>query len=278
MQLDLQSENQNVWPKIGMACLARTRPIFVSKGGADDLRALGSCFFLRYLDRYFLVTAAHVATESGEHYTRVHGRPGALAPDRINGTFHFIGKPGMQPGTDSTDLAFVELDSTHATLARETYFAPGDWTEDDPITPQSVYLACGWPSELNDPCSIFPGEPQSQKHIAFFNSSIPAASYANHRLDPTSHYAIEHERRQVVLAGGLQESPKVPGMSGSPLIFVHRYATREDWLRPRSPKLVGIVIEHAPAGKFLVATRIKILLAGIRAYVAGASNQTLFQA
>jgi len=87
MRFDPIFENERIFPMLGKDCLARTRPIFASRGGSNDLRALGSCFFLRYLERFFLVTAAHVGIEDAELFTRVHGRPGPLAPDKINGTF-----------------------------------------------------------------------------------------------------------------------------------------------------------------------------------------------
>jgi len=259
---------------LGKDCLARTRPIFASRGGSNDLRALGSCFFLRYLERFFLVTAAHVGIEDAELFTRVHGRPGPLAPDKINGTFHFVGRPGEAPGTDGTDLAFVEMDASHASLAVGSYFDASCWDENDQPSPDAVYLACGWPANLNDPCAIFPEVPQSQMHVAFFNRSLSMDKYARYKVAPSTHYAIEHDVRQLDQGGQAVTSPELPGMSGSPLVLVHQYSSQDDLLQVRIPKLVGVVIEHhrQKQDPFILATRLRILLAGIRVYLRGGDS------
>ena len=266
MRFDPKFENERIFPDLGKDCLAKTRPIFASCG-PSDLEALGSCFFIKYLNRFFLVTAAHVGTKKAELFTRVHGRPGPLAPDKIDGTFHFIGHRGEAPGTDRTDVGFMEMDASRASLAAGSYFDASSWDENDQPSPDAVYLACGWPGKLNDPIQMFPGEPQSQEHVAFFNRSLSPDQYAQYGIDPSSHYAVEHDIRQLNQAGELVTPPELPGMSGSPLVFVHRYGSESDLMQVRTPKLVGVVIEHHERSHFIVATRLKILLAGIRAYL-----------
>jgi len=269
VRFDPKFESEHIFPIIGKDCLGKTRPIFTSDGGPDDLRALGTCFFIKYFNHYFLISAGHVLAEKAKLYTRIHGRPGPLAPDLIDGMRIFVGHHGKLPGTDGTDLGFVELDATEATLAPDSYFDASRWDEDDRPTWDAVYLSCGWPAAQNDPDRIFPDLPQEQKHFAFFNQSLPPARYHEHRIDPATHYAIEHEDRQLDLSSKMSQPPNMDGVSGSPLLFVHRYGSDTGRRLIRTPKLVGVVIEHHPSRRCIIATRLCILLAGIRAHMGG---------
>ncbi|MEY4940793.1 MAG: hypothetical protein RIQ93_2528 [Verrucomicrobiota bacterium] len=253
-----QFENEQIVAPEAKRLLRKTRPIYLlPKGRSErDLKALGSGFFLRYLNRTVLVTASHVTRELefGDLYVPTTG--GSI--ESIGGRFYHTGLRSQPAEADRIDLAFIELPTELAArLPRDDYFTAAECDVADSFHEKSHYLICGWPGKRNQPNPWKPGS-LPRAPISYLDSAHPPAAYAKYDLSSSTHYAVRFDPKRVMDdQGRLIRPPLLFGVSGSPCLFFHRYASRTDLQTLRIPKLVGVTIEVEKDA--VVATRISLL-------------------
>lgn len=263
----LQIENEQIIAPLGKDLLRKTRPVYLLPRGRPEgeLLTVGSGFFLRYLNRTVFVTASHVVREQkhGELYT-----PTLEQKIESFGTgFVHTGDHDQPEMTDRVDLAFTEVSAELATrLPRDHYFTSADWDTIDTYHEKSFYMVCGWPAKRNQPNPRKPG-PLPRAPITYWDACHPPARCTNYGVVAQSHYAVRFDSKRVLdNKQQLTVPPHFRGVSGGPCCFLHRYASKDDLLNLRVPKLVGIAIEvHKDA---IVATRLTILLQMIERHFA----------
>jgi hypothetical protein len=261
----IQNEFDKVIAPLAMDILRKTRPVYLLPRGCSEtkLKTVGSGFFLRYLNRTVFVTASHVTRELQ------HG--GLYVPtleqklESFGGMFVHTGRKDQPEEIDRADLAFIEVPAQLAArLPRDHYFTSAEWDTADTYHEKSSYLICGWPAKRNQPNPLRP-KLLPRAPISYWDVSYPPSGYKRYGLSVRSHYAICFHRKRVLNnERNLARPPHFRGVSGSPCCFFHRYASRDDRLTLRAPKLVGVTIEvHKDA---IIATRLTILLQFLRKY------------
>lgn len=263
----MRFENEKIVTPLALQFLRKTRPIYLVPTGRPEteITTIGSCFFLRFLNRAFVVTASHVAKEAqnGILYlttaSTIVESAAATSIESIPSPVFHTGDWSRHEDEDEIDLAFAELPEGRAKrFPAEAFFTMSEWDTDDRPHPQSHYLICGWPAKRNQPnprkVRKLPRSP-----ISYRDASHPASYYDRHGWSRDVHYAIEFSPKRAIDGGHkLTIPPHMRGLSGSPCLFFHRYRTRDDLLAIRSPKLVGIAISIQKDA--LIATRVSVLL------------------
>ena len=252
-------ENEKVVAPLAQDLLRKTRPIYSLPRGRpeSELLTVGSGFFLRYLNRTVFVTASHVTRElqRGELYVPTLEQK----LESFGGVFIHTGQRSQPEESDRVDLAFVAGPADlSARLPRDQYFTSADCDTSDTYHEKSAYLICGWPAKRNQPN---PRKPKSlpRAPISYLDMSCPPSDYAKYGVSALSHYAIRFDPKRVMDNNRkLTVPPHFRGVSGSPCCFLHRYASRDDLLNLRIPKLVGVTTEVQKDA--LIATRLTILL------------------
>lgn len=232
---------------------ATTCPLYqFTRGG---LESVASLVLLAVGKRRIAVTADH-ALRALDSEELVLGGDRLVVLGRSQFS-HTVGAP------DRYDLAFAELEPGQAVNLGSKRFLP--WTAmalaERPIVERphgSKYIAHGYPCQQNRKATDGTWKPHSMSLWA-----LPTAEerYSEVGANPDTHLVLEFDRKQASDASGPMTSPKLNGMSGCGV-----------WTAPDPHSgaaqpcvLVAVLTEHhQQSSKLIVATRMNILLDGIR--------------
>jgi hypothetical protein len=222
----------------------------------------GSGVLLRHGSQYFVLSAAHVLARPGAQGLWIGdgAREGPLV--RLAGAYHIGGSADASDTTRSIDVGFAPLSSADvATLYAPRFLSVCDIEPAAAAAPDAHYYAVGY--AVRDYTRV--GSEQLgriKKFTALEAMPASAGKYLDRGVSERSHLVLTFGREQTEDADGVAATPKLNGMSGC---GVWRRRAKSD-----AERLTAIFIEHHEgARKYIVATRLEILLAGLAGYVAG---------
>ena len=234
------------------------RPIFLERPNGQ-FELVGSCVLCQIMNRYVVLTAAHVV----DHAKRGSLYLGGIADTfLIDATIYSSSPAVVATGHgDPIDIAFLELNPGYVQpLGNVRFITMEEVDVDDAAHPAPVYFCVGYPVRFetrNDLTRSFALTGQ-----VFTNVEANEQQYRQHSLKRQTHLAIRVDQKKVIISGQ-RVRLHMEGMSGGG-------AWRHGSLQPVSDfqgadRLVGVVIEHR-SGSYgvLVCTRVSHFLEAIR--------------
>lgn len=232
-------------------------PLFQHEKGKPKL--VGTGFLVSTdLDDY-LISAAHVFDElakGNELFFYIN----------INTTAKLSGKllrtklpPNKNRTEDKLDIGVLKLDK----LIRPPYREIQKYSLSiNALIPNALprdekqYLIIGFP-ETKSRINPMARELKSKLSI-FRNISAPTIKYDELGLETSNHIVINFEIKRTISPNKtIRTFPKPSGMSGAPVWLLYDNNNHND---PNQTPIVGVLIEHHPSKKALVATDINIAL------------------
>ena len=220
----------------------------------------GSGVLVRYRERHFLVTAAHVADKVASLWILLPHAPLDVAK-AVGG--HVVKTPVPASGQredDSLDIAVMEIQAAAVAELTTTY----QFVEETllgveyPAFAEARYLLAGYPATQTKTLgttvkSVF------RAFQATINQEFP---FAITKFRHDHNLAVIFSGEQFPLTGGSAAlAPKMPGMSGGGLWFFNNYL--EENVAAQT-KLVGIIIEQYPKPphnpEAILATKLTVVL------------------
>jgi hypothetical protein len=222
--------------------------------------AAGSCVLIWHRGVRYVVTAAHVVDYvSGR---RLHvGTATTFVP--LPAPFLLTPPPvGQSREEDILDYAFRAVSEEEAAQLDGCQFLPASQIAERDIPqftePRTGYLALGYP--LNR-FKHRPGSGHSRGETLPYAGTIsPLDKYAQLKLQPYSHVALQFPHNATFSRDGKGPSPKMNGMSGG---GIFRYPPLERSPLIALPSLAAITIEQRMAERVIIGVRIGLILAAI---------------
>jgi hypothetical protein len=222
----------------------------------------GSSVLLQVGGRFFFVSAAHVFAAPGD-----------------GGTLHVIGdsrnvKPRLDDvvgGTDSSsphppkgriDVAFVEVSSAEVERLGGAAAVQMDKVDvDESLKPRGRYLALGYPGSKT---KVHYREGTLKVNpFAYHAGRAEPEIYAALGYSPNTHLILDYDRDSVSWTDQVErQGPHPRGMSGGGIWRVRNVDPEPP--SPADAKLLAILIEYYAEQRVIVATRIAVVLEGIR--------------
>lgn len=227
--------------------------------------AIGTGFVVDYFGTCYFVSAAHVMdyheTEEPLFYF-----VNKLDRQYIKGKSRTSSKDSAGRNNDKIDVTVVKLpdgegrpDETvnHSVISR------------DMITPDTT--------KIDDCRFIVAGYPVTRQKVDYKNKllnmncyfwigkSIQNEIYLKLNIDKSQNLLIQFERKNIKRSDNIADSqfPEPQGISGSPVWHTVGYRNEEKILVIENVLLAGLLIEHMPKSKALLATSINIVLSMI---------------
>ncbi|MDX2159331.1 MAG: trypsin-like peptidase domain-containing protein [Hyphomicrobiaceae bacterium] len=227
----------------------------------------GSALLVEYSGSNFLVTASHVLAPIRE------GRrlyfPAATHQERTVVGPCLVTK-GQNGSVDERDVAVVRLLGNGQPPYPEVDKACLPFANLKPHSARRssmVYFATGFPATRTKT-----HVKRQRVEVEPFGHRVPSideARYASLGLDPRMSIAMQFDVKSVMVATGQRQRAADPhGMSGSPVWELYDHAGPND-LRSC---VAGILIEHRPKDKVLIATDISVAIDMIKALATEAAN------
>lgn len=232
-------------------------PLFQYENGKPKL--VGTGFLVSTdLDDY-LISAAHVFDElakGNELFFYI----------KANTTAKLLGKllrtelpPSKNRNDDKLDIGVLKLDKLIRPPYREIlkYSLPINTLIPNALPrDEKQYLIIGFP-ETKSRINPIVRELKSKLSI-FRNISAPSSKYQELGLETSNHIVINFEIKRTISPNkAIQTFPKPNGMSGAPVWLLYDNNNHND---PEQTPIVGVLIEHHPYKKVLIATDINIAL------------------
>lgn len=217
----------------------------------------GSSLLLQNVDRMYLVTAAHVLDP-----LRVN-EPIFFYSDseniiQIGGSFH-SSSPHLknERNGDKVDIAIWRIPDECISMMSTYQPVPISQLKPDGADRRGkTYGVVGYPCTLSK--ADFLKKTLTTKVLCYYNPAFELSEYGKFGFDAKTHIIVKYDRKRVVSPNGDQQiSPDPHGLSGSPLwIFFDQSREERVWMEP----IVGIVVEHNPLHKGIIATGIQHVL------------------
>jgi len=216
---------------------------------------IGSCTLIRVGETPFLVTAAHVVDWHAKTPFHVGGGSGIQG---LTGEFiHTSLPPSGNRDDDVLDFAVLPLDPERHGLGAVKFIE--SWEMDlNPIDIQlGAYTCVGFP--LRD-FQVKRSEQRVEHHLMSVTGLARPELYDRAQVSPREHLAVGFDRKRVRIDGEVRTAQKPTGMSGGAacrcIPFEHLGTTAPG-------KLAGILTEHRPGAKAMIATRISLVIAAL---------------
>jgi hypothetical protein len=239
--------------------IAAVCPIYGS-GTIGGLELVGSSVLLRFGERSFLITAAHVLDHAEDGHLFAGG-------DR---TFVDLGgeqlatrRPESGRDDDPFDLAIFPLDATQVSQLGDSLFlgpqdlAPAERPDFTPVR-GSKYLVLGYPRtaqprrQAGPDLGAFPG------HLAL--TPRPLADYGPRELAPHHHLLLDFERDNMVSQRGQVTGRHPRGMSGGGIWDVDLFGLRAG----HRERLVAVMTEYREDDETVIGSRIGLCIDALR--------------
>ena len=218
---------------------------------------IGTATLFQVGHRYFAASAKHV-------FEHLSTRSLALVQEglvEITGRYFYSSDPTRKD--DPFDLAFVEVTPQQVEQLPGSRFLrinDCDLTHEPLLTQPagSKYYAFGYPCKLQKKLPV--GEAVIPEPLIVQVLPAPGQKYNKLPIYPEHHLLFDFDPKAASGDTGARMPPKLNGMSGCGVWTAPRLPTDP----PGGQKLVALLIEyHGGSLKTIVATRAKILLAGI---------------
>jgi hypothetical protein len=236
---------------VAPALMPSVRALMTSKDGGRPL-LIGSAVLVQYRERRFVVTAGHVL-QNWAH------RPMYISTgskwESFGGEWAYLTPP---PGTSTLDQWDIASHQLAAGVADELRRDGCRFlVADNPLRfkwpDESAYLGLGWPRRrLKVDWSSHTADPES---LAWTSAGAALATYRSMGLHPRDHILLVDDTTEAMRRTG-GPLPSFDGMSGGG-VFRFPVAGR---MSLGAPRLAGILIEHRPKDRLLVAVRIETVM------------------
>jgi hypothetical protein len=248
------------------------RPIYevVVEGRNPKIKPAGTCILLSVDGHHIMCTAAHVLDVRWKLKREIYvGGASRLVPI-LNGMIRSTTPPpGSNRGPDRLDCGFWDIPQDAITALGDVDFIdPARLSPNNAPTDRRYYKAMGYRISRNKNLISTP-----QKSITPGRSGYCGSGSANPELAQTlgvsgdDHLFVNFDPENITDEAGKPANIYSPvGFSGGALVDLGdftdptAYSTGSTW----RPKLSGILIEHRPKYKAMVAVRIEVIVEGIR--------------
>lgn len=240
------------------------RPIY-GLTPSDTAMAVGTSFLFQVDGRRFLVTAAHVIDWNQQTTLYVAG-VGTL--EQITGVAGVTKAPATGRSGDKYDFAFMELSNDFAErVGTDAFLNADDVSENRGTMDGRCFMALGYPASRNKPKPLaITGTHAVGKSWVYSDSCHMADKvFTDVGASPETHLLLKFGKRSKAFSGELTNSINPQGASGGILADLGRIDPAA--LAPSAPfipRLAGILIEHHPSSKAIVATKIQLIIEAIR--------------
>lgn len=223
---------------------------------------IGSSILLQVADRFFFASAAHVfkAPPAGATLHVVgDSRNGKLCyEDAVGGT----DASSANPAEGSIDVAFIEVSSHDVARLGGAAAVQMDQVDvDESLRPKGRYLAIGYPgskTKVHHHAGTLNVNP-----LVLHTGRVDLQSYAALGLSPNTHLVFKYDRDSISWTDNVKrKGPRPHGMSGGGVWRVRNVDPAPP--SPADAKLISIMIEYRAESDVIIATRIALLLEGIR--------------
>lgn len=247
----------------GEPLLPSVRPLMIPDEHGDPLPA-GSAVLMWHRGKRYLVSAAHVLDEyeDRQYYLGTESDwieiPGPFVVNKL--------PPSGNREDDLMDFGFrlvedelaEKLDGCHFLTANQI----GEKDEPDSRPPRrSKYLAIGYP--LNRFEYRWRDQVTTPKNLSYLSTAAQPKLYTDLGVTPKTHVLIDFDHEAVVGPKGVQQAPKLTGMSGGGIFVMP--GLREPGI-VALPQFVGVTIQQRKDKKLLIGIRIAVLLQAIELY------------
>ncbi len=238
--------------------LPSVRPLMVPDEHGDPLPA-GSAVLIWHRGKRYLVSAAHVLDEyeDREYYLGTES-------DWVSIPGPFVVTKYREDDLMDFGFRLVEdelaekLDGCHFLTANQI----GEKDEPDFRPPnRSKYLAIGYP--LNRFEYRWRDQVTTPKNLSYLNTAAQLKLYSDLGVTPKTHVLIDFDHKAVVGPKGVQQAPKLTGMSGGGIFVVP--GLRKPGI-VALPQFVGVTFQQREDKKLLIGIRIAVLLQAIERY------------
>lgn len=233
------------------------RPVY-GRDINDRSKHIGSCLFIEWQGRHYLVTAAHIVdwAENTELFV-------AVADDfkPIAESFIITEKPEKGRDYDHYDFAWLELSDEILPGYRSfTYITPEMIVPRTYPQQRNLHLALGYPNSRNKTKAA--GRPVEPHYLKYSATLTPAPDLCKeYGISSGTHLFLNHDnKRSKDSAGKIVNSYSPIGASGGALVNLGTMGV--DGRVPRG-KLAGLLIENINRHKVIVAVRIHVILSKI---------------
>jgi len=240
---------------------ARLQPV-LNEYPDRKARFNGSSVLLQVGERFFFTSAAHVfATppDGGSIHAVGDGRNLKLRLDDVVGG---TDSSSPEPAKGTIDVAFLEVTSAEVVrLGGAAALRMNEVDVDESLGPKGAYLAIGYPgskTSIDQRKGIVKVKP-----FAFHTGRADPEIYRAFGHSPNTHLVLKYDRDSVTWSDDVDRKGPLPiGMSGGGVWCVRNTAPASP--EPADAKLVAIMIQYHAKEQVIVATRIALLLEGIR--------------
>ena len=242
------------------------RPIFASLDGTRP-ELIGSCFLLYVDGTKYVVTAAHIVDWTATHAIYVGGTVGTQ-PVQIVGEIKSTREPSGGRKNDKFDCAFWKVSAdAERELGAVTFLDDSRVSRNQVSRENRFYLSMGYPVSRNKG-NISNAKRTIQTALSKYTGQIEEIPALAKKLNVSGaeHFFLKFAKFSGTANGEKVSSFKPQGVSGGALIDLGNFATIEKF-SPGSKHagyLSGMMIEHHPDHRALVAVRIEYVLNAIR--------------
>lgn len=222
----------------------------------------GSSILLQVGERFFFISAAHVfAAPADGGVLHVVGDSRNLRL-RLNDVVGGTDASSPNPGEGTIDVAFLEVTAAEVErLGGAAALQMNEVDVDESLRPKGAYLAIGYPgskTSIDQRKGIVRVKP-----FAFHTGRAEPEIYRTFGHSPNTHLVLKYDRDSVTWHDEVERKGPLPhGMSGGGVWCVRNTAPASPG--PADAKLVAIMIQYHAKDQVIVATRIALLLEGIR--------------
>lgn len=222
--------------------------VFMFKGA--KLIQVGSGFYLRYGERLFFISAAHVFDDDPENVRFVFSDDGEL--HKLVGNFNKHIAPDRRDD-DLKDVIAIEL----AGIIKSDVIC-ADMVDLQSGYQEGIYAFFGYPGTKNG--VIYGTREMKNRAYSYFDMSHPASEVTSFTYDDGLNILIRYQHNQTITNGaGPRKGAKMKGISGGPVFWVSPLTDLSGWNKERI-KLAGIAIHTVERHQYMAAVRIKVLI------------------
>lgn len=240
------------------------RPIYwaTSTGTAE---AVGSSFLLQVDGRRYLVTAAHVLDLNNDSTLYVAGNS---ALEMITGIAGVTKAPASGRSGDKYDFAFMELPEDFiGRLGADSFIDANDVTQNRGALDGRCFMSFGYPASRNKakPISVTGTHVRAKAWAYSATVHTDAKVFDAVGVSPENHLLLKFDKKSKTFTGETTSSITPNGASGGILADLGRVDPQS--LSPSAqltPRLAGILIEHHPKSKAILAVKIQSVINAIR--------------
>lgn len=232
-----------------------------NEGAKGDPFHIGSALLLNLSEGKFLLTAAHIIDWSKT--TSLYLGATNFAPLQFKALVSAA--PNGQRSGDHADFAIAPLDTElSSVLSDDSFVMEKDISSSIATSEGQVYTCLSYPNSRN---KISKHKGTNVKPALGIYTSLGRSAAALSGANEANHILVDYDAKfSRDEAGARVNSIALPGFSGGAIINLGRIST-ETLDSAIDAKLAAILIEGHATEKVILGTRLKVILAAVRAHI-----------